>query len=619
MPDIIIGISAFYHDSAACIIQDGRIIAAAQEERFTRKKHDSSFPSNALSYILSELDADVSCISHIAFYDKPLLKFERLLETYHAFAPSGLRSFFQAIPVWLREKMMIRQNIRNELRTHGLERVQILFPEHHLSHAASAFFPSPFQEAAILTVDGVGEWSTATIGRGAGNQIEILREMHFPHSLGLLYSAFTYYCGFRVNSGEYKLMGLAPYGQPDSEEVSRFRELITSHLIDIRPDGSFLLNLRYFSYATGLRMTHNKRWAKLFGIPPRKPESAIEQSYCNMALAIQQVTEEIMLKLAATAKDLTGSDHLVMAGGVALNSVANGKIERSGIFDRIWIQPASGDAGGSLGAALATWHIYLQQERKTDPASDRMQGAFLGPSFTQRDIMKVVTKYGAACEVINEPDSLYEKVASHIAEGKIAGWFQGRMEFGPRALGNRSILADARNKDMQKRLNLQIKFREGFRPFAPAVLAEHTFDYFDTPGHSPYMLIVCPVTENRRHEWPENYQDWQLLDKLYHERSDIPAVTHIDYSARIQTVHSDTNPKFHGLIKKFGELTGYPILINTSFNVRGEPIVCRPEEAFICFMRTDMDILVMDNFILEKEKQVHVGELPKLDFLTTLD
>lgn len=619
MSELIIGISAYYHDSAACIIKNGEIIAAAHEERFTRKKHDSSFPANALAYVLSTIEDDVSRIRYVVFYDKPLLKFERLLETYHAFAPKGLRSFFEAIPVWLKEKMMIRQNIRNELKAHKLDKVEILFPEHHLSHAASAFFPSPFEDAAILTVDGVGEWSTTTIGHGVGHQIKMIKEMHFPHSLGLLYSAFTYYCGFRVNSGEYKLMGLAPYGQADAEETKLFKRLILDHLIDVRPDGSFLLNMRYFKYATGLRMTHNKRWEKLFGLPPRKPETGIDQPYCNMALAIQQLTEEVMLKLAKTAKELTGSNKLVMAGGVALNSVANGKIERSGLFDSIWIQPAAGDAGGAAGAALAAWHIYLNKPRVALNGDDGMKGAFLGPAFNRTDILRVLSKYKADYDIVEDFDQVCSKTARLMADGNIVGWFQGRMEFGPRALGNRSILADARNKDMQKRLNLQIKFREGFRPFAPAVLAEHTKDYFDTPAYSPYMLIVCPVQQSRQQELPHDYQNLSLLDKLYVERSDIPAVTHIDYSARVQTVHQETNPGFHQLINTFGKITGYNVVINTSFNVRGEPIVCTPEDAFVCFMRTDMDILVMDHFILEKRKQKNVRELPKFDFLDTLD
>ncbi len=620
MSEIIIGISAFYHDSAACIIKDGEIIAAAQEERFTRKKHDSNFPSHALSYVIDQLDVDVSKINHVAFYDKPLLKLERLLETYHAFVPFGLSSFFMSIPVWLREKLFIKQNIRKELKKHGLDKLPVLFPEHHLSHAASAFFPSPFDDAAILTVDGVGEWTTTTIGSAKGSKINIRKEIHFPHSLGLLYSAFTYYCGFRVNSGEYKLMGLAPYGQPAAEETRRFRQIVLDDLLDLREDGSFVLNMKYFRYATGLKMTHNKRWEKKFGIPPRKPESEIGQSYCNMALAIQQVTEEVMLKLAKTAKKLTGSENLVLAGGVALNSVANGKLERSGIFKKIWIQPAAGDAGGALGAALATWHIYLQKE-KVLPSDkmDLMKGAFLGPDFNNSQILKTLSKYGAHFQLENNRDQLYEATARHLAEGKIVGWYQGRMEFGPRALGNRSILGDARNKEMQKRLNVQIKFRESFRPFAPAVLAEKTRDYFDTPAFSPYMLIVCPVQQNRQKPLPSDYENLSLMDKLYYQRSDIPAVTHIDYSARIQTVHKETNPHFHELIRHFEKQTGYGVIINTSFNVRGEPIVCTPEDAFVCFMRTDMDVLVIENYILLKKDQKEIKELPRFDYLDSLD
>lgn len=620
MSEIILGISAFYHDSAACIIKDGEIIAAAQEERFTRKKHDSGFPGKAVEYVLSALEEDISLITYVAFYDKPLLKFERLIETYHAFSPKGLKSFYEAIPVWLHNKLHIRRNIRNELKRYGLGHLPVLFPEHHLSHAASAFFPSPFDEAAILTIDGVGEWATNTIGIGKGNSIKILKELHFPHSLGLLYSAFTYYCGFRVNSGEYKLMGLAPYGQSDSEETHRFRKLITRELIDIRPDGSFLLNMKYFDYATGLKMTNNRLWEKLFGIPPRKPETALGQSYCNLALAIQQVTEEVVLQLAMTARELTGLNHLVIAGGVALNSVANGKIENHKIFDRIWIQPAAGDAGGAPGAALAVYHIHLGKARRVfNHGSDGMKGAFLGPSFSKGSIYKTLTKYGATYSWHDDFDELCRRVAGLINEGNIVGWFQGRMEFGPRALGNRSILADPRNPEMQRKLNLHIKFRESFRPFAPAVLAEKSKDFFDNPDHSPYMLLVHPVKNSHRTHEPQGYGDLPLLEKLYHKRSDIPAVTHIDYSARIQTVHKETNPLFHKLIGHFEFITGYPLLINTSFNVRGEPIVCTPEDAFICFMRTEMDYLVMGNFILAKNEQKNVKELPKFDFLDSLD
>jgi carbamoyltransferase len=620
MSEIILGISAYYHDSAACIIKDGVIVAAAQEERFTRKKHDSSFPSNALNYVLNELDTDISQVNHVAFYDKPLLKFERLLETYHAFAPKGLFSFYQAVPVWLKEKLHTRQNIRKELKKHGLEHIPVLFPEHHLSHAASAFFPSPFNEAAILTVDGVGEWSTTTIGKGNGNKIQIFKELHFPHSLGLLYSAFTYYCGFRVNSGEYKLMGLAPYGQADAKETKNFREKIQAELIDIRTDGSFLLNMKYFDYATGLKMTHNRRWTKLFGIPPRKPETEIGQSYCNLALAIQQVTEHIVLQLATTTKKLSGAKNLVMAGGVALNSVANGKLQKCGLFENIWIQPAAGDAGGALGAAFTVRHIFLDKEKSpVQNEKDMMQGAFLGPEFSGREIFKTLTKYGAEATLENDFDTLCKKVAALLDDGKIVGWFQGRMEFGPRALGNRSILADARNREMQKRLNQQIKFREGFRPFAPAVLWENTSEYFDMDCPSPYMLLVCPVKKEKQKELPNGYNQLPLLDKLYFERSEIPAVTHIDYSARIQTVHQKTNPEFHRLLKTFASITDCPVIINTSFNVRGEPIVCTPEDAFVCFMRTDMDFLVLGDYLLDKREQKNVKELPKFDFLNSLD
>lgn len=620
MPEIILGISAYYHDSAACIIKDGEIIAAAQEERFTRKKHDSSFPAHAVEYVLTALDVDASLVTHVAFYDKPLLKFERLIETYHAFSPKGLRSFFEAVPVWLKDKLHIRRNIRNELKKYGLGHLPILFPEHHLSHAGSAFFPSPFGEAAILTIDGVGEWATTTIGYGKVNSIKILKELHFPHSLGLLNSAFTYYCGFRVNSGEYKLMGLAPYGQKEAEETQRFRDIITRELIDIKPDGSFLLNMKYFDYATGLKMTHNHRWEKLFGIPLRKPETSITQSYCNLALAIQQVTEEVVMILARTAKNMTGSKNLVMAGGVALNSVANGKIEKSGLFDRIWIQPAAGDAGGAPGAALALYHIFLNRERLTpNNGFDGMKGAFLGPLFSKGEIFKVLTRYGATFNWYDDHDELCRFVASLINEGNIVGWFQGRMEFGPRALGNRSILADPRNAEMQRKMNVQIKFRESFRPFAPSVLAEKSKDFFETIDHSPYMLMVHPVQKSRLTQEPPGYKKMPLMEKLYHKRSDIPAVTHIDYSARIQTVHKETNPLFHKLIGHFEFITGYPILINTSFNVRGEPIVCTPEDAFVCFMRTEMDFLVLGNYILAKTEQKNVKELPKFDFLDSLD
>lgn len=601
---IILGISAYYHDSAACIIKDDKIIAAAQEERFTRKKHDNSFPVNAVQYVLSELDEDVSRIQYVAFYDKPLLKFERLLETFHAFVPRSFRSFLEAIPVWLREKLHIRQNVKKELKRIGFQDVEILFPEHHLSHAASAFYPSPFSEAAILTLDGVGEWSTATIGHGEGNNIKIIREMHFPHSLGLLYSSFTYYCGFKVNSGEYKLMGLAPYGQSEAGETKNFIKKITGELVDIRPDGSFLLNMKYFGFATGLKMTNDRRWEKLFGIPPRKPEAEISQSYCNLALAIQRVTEQIILQLAKTAEKLTNSDHLVLAGGVALNSVANRKLKSSGLFKNIWIQPAAGDAGGALGAALAVQHVFKKNIASGKKSTDAMAGAFLGPAYSDKEIYRTLSKYEASYSYFDDFDELCRKTASLLDEGNVVGWFQERMEFGPRALGNRSILADPRNKQMQKKLNLQIKFRESFRPFAPAVLQEFAHNYFETDGNSPYMLFVAPLKLEKRKKLPENYDSFSLQEKLYTQHSDIPAVTHVDFSSRIQTVERKTNEKFHRLLEYFYKLTGCPALVNTSFNVRGEPIVCTPEDAFKCFMKTGMDYLVMGNYFLRKEKQV---------------
>jgi len=603
MPEAILGISAFYHDSAAAIIVDGEIIAAAQEERFTRKKHDSSFPAHAVKYVLDEAGSDGSDLLAVVFYEKPLIKFERLLETYHAFAPRGLSSFLTAIPVWIREKLFMKKILREEIRKVCQGNPPLLFPEHHLSHAASAFYPSPFEEAAILTLDGVGEWATSTIGHGKGNRIEIKKELHFPHSIGLLYSAFTYYTGFRVNSGEYKLMGLAPYGNPDSAQFRDFREKILDEMVDIRDDGSVLLNMKYFQYATGLRMAHDRQWEKLFGVPPRKEESELTQDYMNMALAVQQVTEEVVLKLARTARELTGSRNLVMAGGVALNSVANGKLMATGLFDDIWIQPASGDAGGAVGAALSAWHIWHGQERQADPTNDAMKGAFLGPEFDDHEIRKVIRKYHAKYRHFNDFDRLTEVAAGHIAEGKVVGWFQGRMEYGPRALGNRSILGDARNPDMQKRMNLKIKYREGFRPFAPAVLEEDIGEYFDLDRPSPYMLLVVPVKKERWHPLPESYAELDLFDRLYHLRSDIPAITHIDFSARLQSVSKKTNPKFSRLIHEFKRQTGCSVLVNTSFNVRGEPIVCTPDDAFRCFMRTEIDHLVIGDYYFDKTQQ----------------
>jgi carbamoyltransferase len=602
MSTSILGISAYYHDSAAAIIVDGEIIAAAQEERFTRIKHDASFPRNSIMYVLSESGIPIEKLSSIVFYEKPLIKFERLLETYHAFAPIGLISFAAAIPVWLKEKLFLKKILKDELAKIGETKATLLFPEHHLSHAAGAFYPSPFAEAAILTLDGVGEWATTTICKGKGSEIEVLNELHFPHSLGLLYSAFTYYTGFRVNSGEYKLMGLAPYGNPDARQTHEFKKKILETLVDIREDGSFLLNMDYFGFATTLRMTIDKKWKALFGLPPRKPESDIQPDYLNLALAVQQVTEDIILGLAAHAKKITGCRNLVLSGGVALNCVANGKLVKTGWFDGIWIQPASGDAGGAVGAALAAWHICMEKPRISG-TRDTMKGSLLGPEFTDIEIARTIKKYESKALFYNDEESLCSDTAALLNEGNVVGWFQGRMEFGPRALGNRSILGDARNPEMQKKLNLKIKYREGFRPFAPAVLEEDASDYFDLDRESPYMLLVAPVVKTRRYpESPDNAGS-TLLQRLYHSRSDIPAVTHIDYSARIQTVNKLINPRFYKLLSKFKELTKYGILINTSFNVRGEPIVCNPEDAYRCFMSTEMDYLVMGNWLLSKKDQ----------------
>jgi carbamoyltransferase len=528
------------------------------------------------------------------------------LETYHAFSPKGLRSFIAAIPVWIKEKLFMKKMLRKELAKLGKGNISIYFPEHHLSHAASAFYPSPFEEAAILTIDGVGEWATTAIGYGKQNKITIKKELHFPHSLGLLYSSFTYYTGFKVNSGEYKLMGLAPYGNPHSEETKTFKKKILDNLVDIREDGSLLLNMDYFEFATGLKMTNDKKWEKLFGIPPREPESELTQPYMNMALAIQEVTEDIVMKLANTIKKLTNSKYLVMAGGVALNSVANGRILKAGLFDDIWIQPAAGDAGGAVGAAYAVWFIGEEKTRVVEKNPDAMQGSYLGPEFNQKDILKISAKYQAPYSYQEDISSMTKMVASYIADGKVVGWFQGRMEYGPRALGNRSILGDARNPEMQKKMNLKIKYREGFRPFAPSVLEEDIPVYFDIDRPSPYMLLVIPVKESGRIKLPEGYYGLPLYERLYFIRSDIPAVTHIDYSARIQSVNKKTNPFYWQLINEFKKQTGYGIIINTSFNVRGEPIVCTPNDAYRCFMRTEMDYLVMGNFLFEKEKQSRI-------------
>lgn len=603
----ILGISAFYHDSAAALLVDGQIVAAVQEERFTRQKHTPDFPVQAIRYCLDEAGLDIAELDAVVFYDKPLLKFERLLETYYAFAPKGLRSFLKAIPVWLNEKLFLKKQIYDGLKAVGeydKKQLQLLFPEHHLSHAASAFFPSGHQEAAILTIDGVGEWCTASIGVGRGNNLELLKEMHFPHSVGLLYSAFTYYLGFRVNSGEYKLMGLAPYGDPEAEQTSAFVNTIKTHLMSIKADGSIWLDQSYFNYATGLRMVKDSKWAVLFGFSRRDPEGEVEQHHANLALAIQQVTEEIVLKMAREAKRLTQSDTLCMAGGVALNCVANGKILQEGIFRHLYIQPAAGDAGGALGAALAAHHLYFEQQRTvaTD-RQDNMRGAYLGPSYSDKEIERMSRKAKAVYYRYDLFEALTGEIARHLANGQVVGWFQSRMEFGPRALGNRSILGDPRQPDMQKKLNLKIKYREGFRPFAPSVLAEDAKDYFELDGASPYMLLVAPVKEERRKPLPRDYHSWNMKKKLYHLRSDVPAITHLDYSARVQTVHKETNPRYYQLLSAFKAKTGYSLLVNTSFNVRGEPIVCTPADAYRCFMATEMDYLVINNYVYQKSAQ----------------
>ncbi|MGA9142878.1 MAG: carbamoyltransferase [Candidatus Acidiferrales bacterium] len=603
MTKAILGISAYYHDSAAAILVDGQIVAAAQEERFTRKKHDSSFPINACRYVLEESGINYNDLTAVAFYDKPFLKFERLLETYHAFAPSGFLSFLSAMPVWIKEKLFMRNMLGKHLAELGDGKIPMYYPEHHLSHAASAFYPSPFQDAAIVTVDGVGEWATTTIGRGRGKEIEILSELQFPHSVGLLYSAFTYYTGFTVNSGEYKLMGLAPYGNPDSQRTEEFKNKITTELVDIRKDGSIVLNMDYFEYATGLKMANEAKWEQLFGVPRRKPESEISQVYMDMALAIQQVTEDIVLRIACTARQLTGCKYMVLAGGVALNCVANGKILRASIFEDLWIQPAAGDAGGAVGAAYAVWHIHEGNERHVRGDGDAMAGSYLGPEFSDKEIRRSLQRYDAKASHYDDFGKLTADVAAKLAAGNVVGWFQGRMEFGPRALGNRSILGDARNPEMQKKLNLKIKYREGFRPFAPSVLEEDIEEYFDLDRESPYMLLVAPIREDKKIPLPEHYSDKPLYDRLYFLRSDLPSITHIDYSARIQSVSKKTNPRYWELIHEFKQQTGYGVIVNTSFNVRGEPVVCTPDDAYRCFMRTEMDFLVVGNYVLDKKEQ----------------
>jgi carbamoyltransferase len=602
----ILGISAFYHDSAAAIVENGKIIAAAQEERFTRKKHDPDFPINAVKFCLDYAGININELDAIVFYDKPLLKFERLLETYYAFAPKGLQSFITSMPIWLKEKVFLKKLIHDSLKEiegYNKKTVKLLFSEHHLSHSASAFYPSPFEESAILTIDGVGEWATASISYGNGNGIKILKELKFPHSLGLLYSAFTYYLGFRVNSGEYKLMGLAPYGNIGSQEVRNYVDIIKKELIDIKQDGSIWINQNYFSYATGLRMVNETKWEKLFGFKKRNPEDELEQSHCNLGLAIQEVTEEVVLLMAKEAKRLTGSDYLCMAGGVALNCVSNGKLFNSGIFKDIFITPPSGDAGGALGAALVGDYIYYNTTRVISGNRDELKGSYLGNEITEDEINKCIKKYKAIATRFDGFAELSKASAKILSDGNVVGWVQGRMEFGPRALGARSILGDPRNEEMQRKLNLKIKFRESFRPFAPSVLAEDCKDFFDHSGISPYMLIVQPVKNELRKKLPEGYSDFNLKDKLYYLRSNLPAITHIDFSARIQTVHKDTNPNYYNLISEFKKITGYGIVVNTSFNVRGEPIVCSAEDAYRCFMRTEMDYLVVGNFLFDKKLQ----------------
>ncbi|MEZ4745380.1 MAG: carbamoyltransferase [Calditrichia bacterium] len=586
----ILGISAFYHDSAACLVRDGEIIAAAQEERFTRKKHDHNFPENAINYCLSEAGIDGKSLDIVAFYDKPFLKFERLLETYLQYAPAGLTSFIMAMPLWIKQKLWMKVQIQELLDFNG----KILFPEHHISHAASAFYPSPYQEAAFLTMDGVGEWATTSYGVGKNNQLEIIADINFPHSLGLLYSAFTYYTGFRVNSGEYKVMGLAPYGEP------KYVDLIKRELIDIHPDGSFQMNMAYFNYCAGLTMTNDK-FHRLFGGEPRKPESKLTQREMDLARSVQDVVEEVVLKMGNHIRQETGQKKLVLAGGVALNCVANGKLLRAGYFDDIWIQPAAGDAGGALGAALVSWYQYSGKPRTATPG-DAMRGSYLGPSFQNGSISGFLKSQHIEYTELTD-DEIPEKIADLIGQEKVIGWFQGRMEFGPRALGGRSIIGDARSPKMQETMNLKIKFRESFRPFAPSVAADRVSEYFEIDRSSPYMLLVADVKKSRQKPMSTDESELFGISKLNIVRSEIPAITHVDYSARIQTVHPETNPLYYRTIKKFEEKYGCPVIINTSFNVRGEPIVCTPEDAYRCFMRTNMDYLMLGNYLIDKSGQ----------------
>jgi len=595
----ILGISAFYHDSAACLLKDGEIVAAAQEERFTRKKHDAGFPRYAIEYCLKEAQINTEDISNVVFYEKPFVKFERLLETYLAFAPKGFKSFAKAMPVWIKDKLFQKAALVKELKsTLGGEvdwRERLLFSEHHLSHAASAFYPSPFESAAVLTLDGVGEWTTTSLAVGKGKELKVVKEIHFPHSLGLLYSAFTYYTGFKVNSGEYKVMGLAPYGEP------KYADLIKEKLIKITEDGSFQLDMSYFDYATGLTMT-NEKFDALFGGPPRTTETELTQREMDLAASVQKVTEDIVIQLAKGIARDTGEHNLCLAGGVALNCVANGILLREKIFENIWIQPAAGDAGGALGAALSAWYLHHGNERMVSSERDAMKGAYLGPNFSDNEIEAELTVCGAQFKKLSE-DDLIEQVASALADEKAVGWMQGRMEFGPRALGGRSIIADPRSPSMQKQLNLKVKYRESFRPFAPSVLREDVGDWFEHDTDSPYMLLVAYVQKGKRRAMTVEEEALFGIDKLNVPRSSVPAITHVDYSARIQTVHSDTNPRYHAVISKFKEKTGCPLVVNTSFNVRGEPIICSPTDAFKCFMGTELDVLAVGNYLLIKEEQ----------------
>ncbi|HLM12263.1 MAG TPA: carbamoyltransferase [Reyranella sp.] len=594
----VLGISAFYHDSAAALIEDGHLVGAAQEERFTRKKHDSGFPQHAVQYCLDEAGIKLADVDYVAFYDKPFLKFERLLETYLAYAPRGFQSFRMAMPLWLKEKLFQKTLLRDEMKHWQPDfdwHKRLLFGEHHQSHAASAFFPSPYEEAAVLCMDGVGEWATTSLAWGQGNKLEMLKEIHFPHSLGLLYSAFTYYTGFKVNSGEYKVMGLAPYGEP------KFKDLILDKIVDLKEDGTFRLDQQYFDYCTGLRMT-NEKFGELFGGKARKPEELLTQHHMDLAASVQAVTEEIVIRLARSVKKETGAKNICLAGGVALNCVANGKLLRENLFDGIWVQPAAGDAGGAVGAAYAAYHGYLGQGRKLNGHLDGMAGSYLGPEYTDDEIEKRLVAAGGRLTRLTR-DQIIDQTAQALADEKAVGWMQGRMEFGPRSLGARSILGDARSPSMQKTLNLKVKYRESFRPFAPAVLREDVDKYFDIKSDSPYMLMVAPVNEDRRRAMNEAEQALFGIDKLNVPRSDIPAVTHVDYSARIQTVHKETNPAFHDLLSAFKAKTGYSVVVNTSFNVRGEPIVCTPEDAFRCFMGSEIEVLVVGNCFLRKEDQ----------------